>query len=137
MVRLFGDSFDDEIFDTVMDRYQQAFNNNYDDYSGAAIKAKIQEKGAVVKKLGGDHQEDFLILNFVEGTTFNQYGLFEYTENAAQAFSVDVWRVEEYARTIADKVNANKDEAFYSMLIYTLATSAVLTDGSQRVFVRK
>lgn len=134
---LLGDNFDDSAFETVMDRYMQTLEQNKDSYSGVTIKEKILKKGAVLKKLGGRHQEDFVVLNFIKGTTLNQFGLYEYTNNKAQAFSVDVWRLEEYAQKISDHYKGSYSEAFYSMLIYTLATSAVLTDGSQRVFIRQ
>ena len=137
LIGLFGDDFDEAIFNNVMENYQKATKTNFGSYAGLNVKNAILNKGAVVKKLGGNHQEDFVILNFIKGTTFNQYGLYEYTNNKVQAFSVDVWRLQEYAEKISQHKKGSKNVAMYSMLIYTLATSAVLTDGSQKIFIRR
>jgi hypothetical protein len=59
------------------------------------------------------------------------------TDNNVQAFCLDAWRLETYAKLIADGDIATEQKALYGMLMYTLATSATLTDGSQRVLIRK
>ena len=135
--QLLGEDYNAEAFAAVITNFGTAFQQmSFDSYSGAKTMEKILESGAVVKQLNGDHQEDFVVLNFAEGTTFNQRDFFEYTENQSQAFCVDAWRLQKYADAVsADQ--AEQTKALYGMLIYTLATSATLTDGSQRIFANK
>ncbi|MDQ2972951.1 MAG: cadmium-containing carbonic anhydrase [bacterium] len=106
------------------------------DYSGAAVKNEIVDSGAVVKELKDDHKEWAIVLNFVEGKTVNQRAVREATDREAQVFAVDVWRL----KSIADRAyddSETRQVAFASMLVYTLATAAVLTKGDLPVYVVK
>ncbi|HXH04853.1 MAG TPA: hypothetical protein VNI82_00290 [Candidatus Nitrosotenuis sp.] len=97
----------------------------------------------VSKHLEKDHKEDFVIINYRRGETFSQATLrnllrqrFPELEEhkLPQAFVVDVWRIVE----LADAQSNNDDERqlmIQAGISYQLATSATLTDGSQRVFI--
>ena len=135
---LLGADFSQAVYDTAEQNMKQAFMAlDFDGYAGSDTMDKILDAGAVVKQLNGDHQEDFVVLNFHGGTTFNQRGFFEHTDNQAQAFCVDVWRLQKYAEAVGGEDASAQAEALYGMLIYTLATSATLTDGSQRIFANQ
>ena len=110
------------------------------------------ENGAVVKELRGGHMEDFIIVNDVEGTTFDQRKLAEKLKEAGvaeevQAFVVDTWRGRMYAEKVADiaekyptEVGTDKEtvraQAYADFLIRTLAVSATLTKGDLPVIGR-
>lgn len=136
---LFGDEFNEEIFENVSENFRKALAaaETEPNYSGRRVWNSIAKAGAVIKRLTGQHQEDFIVINFVHGTTLNQSGLAKATDNQVQAFCVDAWRLQEYARNIGGGDSAEEHKAMYGMLMYTLATSGTLTDGSQRVLIRK
>lgn len=114
----------------------------FSDQITASTEAAGEEKPlAVTKRLDGDHNEDYIIVNYVEGTTFSQ-GAFADTlresfpdkddKNLAQAFVVDAWRVVELA-----KASVPEDEfetAMYAGVAYQVATAATLTDGTLKMF---
>jgi hypothetical protein len=96
---------------------------------------------AVTKHLGGDHNEDYIIVNYIDGTTFSQGALAETLreafpdkddKNLAQAFVVDVWRVLKLAQ--ASVVEDEFETALYAGVAYQVATAATLTDGSLKMF---
>ena len=108
----------------------------------AATEAAGEEKPlAVTKHLDGDHNEDYIIVNYVEGTTFSQ-GAFADTlresfpdkddKNLAQAFVVDAWRVVELAE--ASVPEDEFETAMYAGVAYQVATAATLTDGTLKMF---
>lgn len=133
--KLLGNTFNDSSYSEAFSNINTIFDSiDFSSYSGGKAMEQILPTGAVVKQLSGNHQEDFVVLNFEQGTTLDQKKFFEYTENKAQAFCVDVWRLQKYAEAVSDDKRL-QDIALYGMLIFTLATSATLTDGSQRVFV--
>lgn len=136
---LLGADFNADAYSSAEQNMRRAYEETIDfnTYTGSKTMAEILDSGAVVKQLNGDHQEDFVVLNFQEDTTFNQRGFFEHTDNKAQAFCVDVWRLQKYAEAVGGEDTRAQAEALYGMLIYTLATSATLTDGSQRVFINQ
>jgi hypothetical protein len=133
---LLGANHSESLFSEVAENFADALKNTDGSlYAGKDTEELVESKGAVIKKLRGNHQEDFVVLNFVDGTTLNQTGLINETEGGAQAFCVDVWRLQTYAKAVAT-TEQKQTAALYGMLIYTLATSATLTDGSLRVLVR-
>ncbi len=136
---LFGDDFNDEIFESVSENFRTALAvvAAEPSYSGRRVRNAIAKTGAVIKRLTGQHQEDFVVINFEHGTTLNQSGLANATDSQVQAFCVDAWRLQEYAQAIGDGDAEQEQKALYGMLMYTLATSGTLTDGSQRVLIRK
>ena len=111
------------------------------------------ENGAVVKELKGGHMEDFIIVNDVEGTTFDQRELAKKLEEAGvaeevQAFVIDTWRGRMYAEKVADiaekyptEAGTDKEtvcaQAYADFLIRTLAVSATLTAGDLPVIGRR
>lgn len=125
----------------------------FDDASGKASMDFMLENGAVVKELRGGHMEDFIIVNDVEGTTFDQRKLAEKLKEAGvaeevQAFVVDTWRGRMYAEKVADiaekyptEVGTDKEtvraQAYADFLIRTLAVSATLTAGDLPVIGRR
>lgn len=99
---------------------------------------------SVFKQLAGDHKEDYIVINFVEGKTLSQVALADTlheefpdldSKNLAQSFVVDAWRIVELAKAAVadDKLEA----ALYAGVMYQLATAATLTDGSLRTFIYK
>ncbi len=97
---------------------------------------------AVTKHLAGDHNEDYIIINYVAGTTFSQNAMHSALkekfselpdENLAQAFVVDAWRVVELANAAVE--TEDTEAAIYAGVAYQLATAATLTDGSLKIFV--
>lgn len=106
----------------------------------ADVQGDNERPVAVSKLLDGDHKEDFIVVNYVEGKTLSQQLLQQKlkqqfpdlpSEKLAQAFVVDVPRIVELAKSIA-----STDEEFLAALhagvAYQLATAATLTDGTLR-----
>lgn len=153
---LIGVEFKEEVFDQVIDNWKAvADSETY--FAGstgksrletvlatqsAAAEAEESEKlPAVTKELEGDHNEAYIIVNFVKGKTFSQAALLEVLrrefpgvpdEQLPQAFVVDGWRVAELAEAATDE--ESHEAGLYAGVIYQLATAATLTDGSQKVF---
>lgn len=103
-------------------------------YSGREVADKIISRGKVMKQLAGDHRERAIVLNTVPGYTVDQAYVRQETNNEAQSFAVDVWRLQE----ISEKAYKNptaQNQAYLSKLIYTLAVSAVLTKGDLPVYM--
>ncbi|MFZ1249680.1 MAG: hypothetical protein WAQ24_05175 [Candidatus Saccharimonadales bacterium] len=98
------------------------------------------------KRLRGDHNEAFSVLNFCEGQSFSQ-ALFKQElkknfpniseDELPQAFVVDVPRIIQLAKAMASgRADENKafDTALFAGVAYQFATAATLTDGSPRTF---
>jgi hypothetical protein len=114
-------------------------------YSGRAVIDEVIRRGKVVKELTGEHKEGDLVYNTVEGFTVNQAVVREATGGKLDAFAVDEPRL----REIADKQYNEAGEiddtdysaedmmrmALLSEQVYTMAVSAVLTKGDQRIFL--
>jgi hypothetical protein len=100
------------------------------DYSGRRVMDKILNSNGnrIVKQLGGDHKECRIVLNTVRGFTVNQKLIRKLTDDEAQIFAVDVWRMQDIAQQLYDS-EADRHEALISEIIYTVATAAVLTKG--------
>ncbi len=145
--------FNQEAFDSVIEHWGEALNDEtyFADSTGASrletvleVQAAAAEGEAnlpaVTKHLEGDHQEAYIAVNFVEGTTLSQGALLQTLrkefpgiadEMLPQAFVVDAWRVAELASAASDDMHAT--EALYAGVVYQLATAATLTDGSLKV----
>ncbi len=136
---------------TVFAHYQalsDASETYFANASGAETLALLESSGAVIKQLADKHLEDFIVINGVQGETFDQRAfdasLHEYgVKGTAQAFVVDTWRGQAYAELTADvaeKAGKNKDEvykiAMIDFLVRTLATAGTLTAGDLPVFYR-
>lgn len=141
-------------FNYTFDVYQdlQSNLNEYTvDASGAETRDLLEKEGAVIKELADEHLEDFVVLNDVEGTTFDQPKFDEIlkqrgVQGAAQAFAVDIWRGRMYADFIAKTAEKEHgmdyQQSYRRALIDFLArstagVSAVLTKGDQKVFLHR
>lgn len=101
------------------------------DYSGMQVIEAILNNphSPVVKQLGGVHRECRIVLNKVRGHTVNQKLIRDLTDNEAQVFAVDVWRMKDLAKKLYEDNPSAQKKAFIAELIYTVATAAVLTKG--------
>lgn len=107
------------------------------EYSGMKVMDLIlnNKHSRVVKQLGGNHRECRIVLNTIRGYTVNQKLVRDATQDEAQVFAVDVWRMEEIANKLFEGHPDRQHQAFISELIYTVATAAVLTKGDLPVDV--
>ncbi|HSX36781.1 MAG TPA: hypothetical protein VLG13_01520 [Patescibacteria group bacterium] len=106
-------------------------------YSGMEVMDTIlnNNRTRIVKQLGGEHRECRIVLNTIRDYTVNQKVVREATNDKAQIFAVDVWRMQDIAQNLYPDHAANQQKAFLSELIYTIATAAVLTKGDLPVDV--
>ena len=108
----------------------------------AQKESGVEQPVSVFKHLGGSHKEDYLVVNYVEGKTVSQ-GAFKNalaekfpetpSENLAQTFVVDAWRIVELAKASVEADDV--ETAIYAGVMYQAATAATLTDGSLRTFI--
>jgi hypothetical protein len=105
-----------------------------DNYSGSAVMENIIESGVVVKELEDDHKEIAVVLNMVDGKTINQAAIREVSGGKAQVFAVDVWRLKSISERLYGSAE-DQGKAFASMIVYTLATAAILTKGNLPVYL--
>lgn len=124
----------DGIFANYTDFVKEHVNGQEDSYSGADAHGELSANGKVSKELDGGHAEVRVILNMVAGKTVNQDKIREISEGAAQVFAVDVWRLQSIAERTFDTPE-ERQQAFLSMLVHTLAVSHVLTKGDLPVYV--
>ena len=73
--------------------------------------------------------ESRIVLNTVRGFTVDQSFVRSYTNNKAQVFAVDTWRLEDIANSLYEGDEQAQHKALHSELVYTLGVAAVLTDG--------
>lgn len=151
---LYGESYEDNIsaIDSVFATYQAILDDEvyFSNATGKSTMDLIKKDGAVVKELSDQHLEAYVILNDIEGTTFDQRKFDVKLQKAGvesepQAFVIDIWRGRMYADAIAktaaenipntDFENARK-KAYADFLIRTLAVSGTLTAGDQPVHAR-
>lgn len=101
------------------------------DYSGMKVMDTIlhNKHNHIVKQLGGEHKERRIVLNTVRGFTVNQKLIRTVTNDQAQVFAVDVWRIQDIANNLYKGQPELQAKALISELIYTVATAAVLTKG--------
>jgi hypothetical protein len=126
-----------EGLDTVYDHYRKYVTDTLardPQYSGRAVMDMITEAGKVVKQLDGDHKERAIVLNTVRGYTVNQALIRAKTDGKAQAFAVDVWRLDDIVSKLYSADTEAQQMALQSELVYTLAISAVLTKGDLPVY---
>jgi hypothetical protein len=115
--------------DFVMDNFR-TFKNNCDGQSTGADRLKcIEKRNKIIKKLRGDHQEVRIVLNTVEDHTVDQEYIRTLSEEKAQVFGVDVWRLQEISEGMFPGDEQAKERSFLSMLAYSLGTAATLTKG--------
>lgn len=107
---------------------------NGEPYSGRVVSQHAAGDKVVVKELAGDHKETHIVINLVSGTTVNQQFIREASDEHAQTFATDEWRIRELATSLYDD-KIDQEKAYLSMLVYTLATAGTLTKGDLPVFV--
>jgi hypothetical protein len=129
VIKLLG--VDTTELDNVYANFRRFFNEmpKQSPYSGRKVMERIVGAGKVVKELAGIHRERRIILSTVRGYTVNQALVRQATDGRAQAFAVDVWRLEDIATNLYAGNPVKQSQAFLSELVYTLAISAVLTKG--------
>lgn len=122
--------------DEVEAAYAALADSDLGAYAGADVMGEIIDNGKIVKELDDDHKEVIVILNLVEGYTVDQEKIRAASNNGAQAFAVDVWRVRQLADLLYDDQPEDvRHKAFLSELVYTLATAGTLTSGDLPVYV--
>lgn len=157
-----GASVDELSIDNLFDNWNKVAQNDeyFKQSSGASRFEKIKDSInsaslsqenldnplAVSKKLAGDHQESFIIINYCNGMTFSQ-PIFrhelakefpdKHIDCHTQAFVVDVPRIEEIAKSVSENTSADYMQTLSAGIAYQLATAATLTDGSLRTFIVK
>ncbi len=70
----------------------------------------------------------------VDGKTINQAAIREVSGGKAQVFAVDVWRLKSISERLYGSAE-DQGKAFASMIVYTLATAAILTKGNLPVYL--
>jgi len=151
---VYGEAFDERegAINQVFASYENQVANNgtyFSDAQGVKTRQLLERHGSVIKELNDDHLEDFIVINDIEGTTFDQR-VFDAemaasgAEGTAQAFVVDAWRGRMYADFIADQAEQKgmEREFAYQMAeadfwVRTLAVSGTLTKGDLPVFLRR
>lgn len=150
LLEIAGVQFDETVYTQVLTNWQAALDKDgyFEGSTGAsrlknilatqdAARTPGEKPVAVTKHLRGDHNEDAIIVNYVQGTTMSQGTLKEilsekFPENddahLAQVFVVDAWRIVELAQNAVDKEDFLR--ALYAGVAYQVATAATLTDGS-------
>jgi hypothetical protein len=155
LIETAGLLFNADTFAEVLANWEATLNdaNYYEKSTGASRLQQIfavqkqagvdkEKPVAVTKHLKGDHNEDYIIVNFVQGMTVSQgilakmlHEAFSDTadKNLAQTFVVDAWRLVELVKGVAGEDTF--EQALYAGVIYQVATAATLTDGSLPIFV--
>lgn len=156
LIETAGLEFKAEVFEQVLANWETALSDeNYFAHSTGASRlqkmlatqaAATEVTGSrkpvgVTKHLDGDHNEDYIVVNFIQGKTFSQGVLAEklraeFPENddkhLAQAFVVDAWRVVELAQAGVEERDV--EAAIYAGVMYQVATAATLTDGTLKMY---
>lgn len=104
-------------------------------YAGRSVWDKLRGRGKVNKELADDHFEMFVVLNKVRGMTVNQEIIRQATGGLVQVFAVDLWRIEDIAKSQFPDDEKDAHVAELSQQVYTLGTAATLTAGDLPVFV--
>lgn len=151
---LYGNSYKDNesAIAAAFAQYESIATNAvyFSNADGKSSMDFMLEEGAVVKQLDKHHMEDFVVMNDVEGTTFDQREFDAILKQSGvaeevQVFVVDTWRGRMYAEAIADIARRHmpgsdpkviRMQAYADFLIRTLAVSATLTKGDQPVIGR-
>lgn len=158
VMRLYvGDNWNEEWekdSDYVRGVYENIQDNLADytvDASGKKTQKLLEEEGAVIKGLDGEHLEAFVVFNEDEGTTFDQVKFAEMlkergVKGPVHVFAVDTWRGRMYAdftaKTAEKEHGMDYQQSYRRALIDFLArstagVSAVLTAGDQKVLLHR
>lgn len=90
-----------------------------------------------VSVLEGTHEEAYVFVNLVEGTTFSSNRFSQ--DYGVQAFGYDLWRSKQLAKRLFGLSLSGKgyERFVHARVMITIATLMTLTNGSQRMIVRK
>ena len=80
------------------------------------------------------HVEACIVLNYVKGKTLDQGLIHTLSDGKVDVFGVDVWRMQDLAKSLHTEDEHAELRAFQSMLVYTLSVAAVLTKGDLSVY---
>lgn len=151
---VYGDSYVDnaDAINSVFETYAATVKDEqyFSNAEGVKTMDLIKDRGAVVKELADAHLETYVVMNDIEGTTFDQRQFDRKlrgagVESEPQAFVVDVWRGRMYAEAVAKIATENlsdvdyedaRKKAYADFLVRTLAVSATLTAGDLPVHAR-
>ncbi len=124
------------VINEVFDNARSAFGGfNEEGYSGQKVTDGAVKRGKVVAELNGTHNEVVVVINTdIDDKTFDQSKIRQKTDDVAQAFSVDVPRMRQLAEKLFD-TPAERQKAFISMFVYSLATSTVLTKNDMPLYL--
>ena len=157
LIKEAGLEVNEALLGDVFTNWKNAVDRQYGKESTGATRFDVIEEGivdlqqeaqqkdkpvAVTKNLGGDHKEDFIVVNYRDGETFSQPALNErlteqFPDVQAQAFVVDAPRIVAIAKARAGEDEEAFQQSLYAGVAFQLATAATLTDGSLRTFVVK
>lgn len=139
---ILGPSFDQTILETVLIDMLSIkpaiyFKERDNDYRRELIdQIKQHSEKEAIEELEGPHQEAFVIINTLPGTSLDKEGFVAKTEGAAQAFNYDFWFTKQLAEELFP-IDQTMQASFMSAnVLYNLATAMVLTDGSLEAAVR-
>lgn len=90
-----------------------------------------------VSILEGSHEEAFVLVNLVEDTTFSSNRFSQ--DFGVQAFGYDLWRSKQLASRLfgLSQSGLSYERFVHARVMITIATLMTLTDGTQRIIVRK
>lgn len=159
LVEVAGLDFKPEVFERVMKNWRGITEDTsyFEGSTGASrleatqaivevahTSNKPDQPLSVIKHLAGDHNEDYLVVNYVEGKTVSQVKFADTlseefpdldSKNLAQTFVVDAWRIVDLAKASVDETDV--EAAIYAGVMYQVATAATLTDGTLKTFIYK
>ncbi len=162
---LMGDAFDADLYDMVegrirlLESMQRTYFGEYEQKDGekeyefkkeaiAVLNENAEKEHHPVAKLTGSHQEVALVVNLVPETTFDRDRFWAANQGRVQLFNYDLWRSEEFAQILYpvdimrqtpaenDKRQLEQRLFLTARIMYAVATSMVLTDGSLDIILR-
>jgi hypothetical protein len=157
LIEVAGLEYKSDVFAQVMENWQGVIDDaSY--FEGSTGDSRLKATQAIVeaahtenqpdkplsvfKHLAGSHKEDYLVVNYVKDKTVSQVKFADTlsdefpeveSENLAQTFVVDAWRIVDLAQASVDAKDT--EAAIYAGVMYQVATAATLTDGTLRTFI--
>lgn len=115
----------------------QSRSNDYFRDNVKVLDVLEQKAPKSVSVLEGSHEEAYVFVNLVEETTFSSNRFSEDVD--AQAFGYDLWRSKQLASRLfgLSRSGADYKRFVHARVMITVATLMTLTNGSQRIIVRK
>jgi len=113
---------------------QQSDRYDYKQHAVAQLRQKASKDP--VEVLTGAHQEKGLVVNTIDGTTFNRDAFAQISDGAVQLFDYDVWFVGRVAKALFPEDEAKQNQFVLLHVLYSIAAAMILTDGSLKLIVR-